>query len=339
MAFQPDALARIPQVLDHLAQQADIDTVLFHCGSMSAQRKEIASVMAAAADRLDKPFVVSWQSPPEDIAGILAADDVHAFPEPDRAIKAVGRLWKSAQAHERMDVPASTNITVDWTKLVPHTTSSFILPEDQVHAAMKAGGLPVAEAGLAHTEEEALALAAKMPNGVAMKGITPAITHRAAAGLLAVGLKTPHEVSATFKRLQARAVELSVKLDGIYVQEMHAEGVELLVSGFRDPVFGVMIACGAGGGLTELIADVITVRAPVDPATAAAVIDRLRVRRLQKGIASPVPATDPAAQFVANFSQLCMNAPWKSFTFEVNPIKWTAERVIAVDGLIVVDKA
>ncbi|HEY4200179.1 MAG TPA: acetate--CoA ligase family protein [Devosiaceae bacterium] len=339
MAFQPEALARIPQVLDHLAAQPGIDTVLFHCGSMAAQSKAIAAIMMSAADRLKKPFAVSWQSAPEGIPELLATHDVYAFPEPDRAIKAIGRLWKSSQAPARTSVPASSKATMDWAGLVSDTAPSFVVPEDRTHAVMKAAGLKVAEAGLARSEAEALALASRMPNGVAMKGITPAVTHRAAAGLLAIGLRSPEEVSAAWKRLNARADALTVKLDGVYVQEMHAEGVELLVSGFRDPVFGVMIACGAGGGLTELIADVITVRAPVDPATAASVIDRLRIRNLQKGLPLPLSPSDPAAQFVADFSQLCVSAPWQSFTFEVNPIKWTAQNAIAVDGLIVVDEA
>ena len=44
-----------------------------------------------------------------------------------------------------------------------------------------------------------------------------------------------------------------------------------------------------------------------------------------------------AADFVARFSALVATAPWPSFTFEVNPLKVGAERVAAVDGLLVID--
>ena len=47
------------------------------------------------------------------------------------------------------------------------------------------------------------------------------------------------------KRLQARAGELKVTLDGVYVQKMARGGVELLASAFRDPIFGTMISVDA----------------------------------------------------------------------------------------------
>jgi acetyltransferase len=336
MAFQPEALARVPQVLDLLAEQPDIDSILFHCGSMSAQSQEIATIMAEAANRLTKPFAVSWQSAPEGIPERLAADSVCAYPDPDRAIKALGRLWRSNRAR-RPATSAEQPLSFEWARFADvKADARHTLTEDRSHAILKAAGLPVAEAGLAHTEQEALALFQRMPRGVAMKGITAAITHRAAAGLLAINVRTPDEVSRAWRQLTGRAQELKVTLDGIYVQEMHRSGVEILVSAFRDPVFGVMLTVGAGGGLTELIADVQTIRAPASPQAAAAAIEALRVRKLQTSLSGPVPSTDPAVRFIVDFSRLCATAPWQHFTFEVNPIKWTPEEAIAVDGLLII---
>ena len=41
-------------------------------------------------------------------------------------------------------------------------------------------------------------------------------------------------------------------------------GVELLVTAFRDREFGVIVGCGLGGGMTEIIDDVVFARAPID---------------------------------------------------------------------------
>ena len=126
-----------------------------------------------------------------------------------------------------------------------------------------------------------------------------------------------------------------MELEGVYVQHMAGGGVELLVSAFRDPVFGVMVSCGAGGNLTELIDDVTLERAPVDEASALHMLERLRiVRRARTPDADP----RPAAAFVARFSRLAVTAPWRRFVLEVNPIKVTLEGVAAVDGLLVVEE-
>lgn len=59
-----------------------------------------------------------------------------------------------------------------------------------------------------------------------MKGISPTITHRATAGLVALDVATPDAVAQTFVTFQARAQELGAALDGVWVQHMfqgHAE--------------------------------------------------------------------------------------------------------------------
>src|SRR6185436_16447516 len=105
---------------------------------------------------------------------------------------------------------------------------------------------------------EAIAAAAALGLPVVLKAISPAVTHRAAAGLVAVDLRSADEVAQAFDALAARAAQTATALDGIYVQKMIKGGAELLVTAFRDPMFGTMVSCGAGGAMTELIDDVVT---------------------------------------------------------------------------------
>jgi hypothetical protein len=151
-----------------------------------------------------------------------------------------------------------------------------------------------------------------------MKGISPQATHRAAAGLLALSLKSADEVREHWTRLRARAGALDVALDGIYVQHMVDEGIELLVSAFRDPDFGVMLSLGAGGAMTELIDDVIVVPAPLDAIAAADALNRLRIVRRAGGLSG---GSSALARFVARFAAVAAAAPWRRFVLEVNPGK------------------
>ena len=197
--------------------------------------------------------------------------------------------------------------------------------------------MPIAAGELATDEAAALRIAEAVGLPVALKGISPQVTHRAAAGLLAVDLRTRDEVAAAYRRLIERANETAVKLDGIYVQKMHRGGTELLVSAFRDPIFGLVVSVGSGGGLTELIKDIVIERAPVDEAIAGSMIARLRIRHHARDERGDVPI-GPAAAFIAKFSELAATAPWSRFIFEVNPIKWTRDAAVAVDGLLIVEQ-
>jgi hypothetical protein len=117
---------------------------------------------------------------------------------------------------------------------------------------------------------------------------------------------------------------------------MVGNGVEVLVSAFRDPVFGPIVSCGAGGTLTELVDDVTLARAPVDEAAALAMIGRLRIARRAENARLD---RAPLARFIARLSSLAACAPWRGFVLEVNPVKWNRDGVIAVDGLLIVESA
>jgi len=162
------------------------------------------------------------------------------------------------------------------------------------------------------------------------------VTHRAAAGLLALDVRNEAEVRDAHRRLRNRASQLNVTLVGVYVQLMTGGKLELLVSAFRDPVFGVIVACGAGGTLTEIIDDVTLTRAPFDPLRAHEVLRRLRIVQ-RAGSVDPAVSLAPVAAFVARFSQVAASAPWRRFVLEVNPIRWQAGAVSAVDGLLLIE--
>jgi acyl-CoA synthetase (NDP forming) len=337
-AFRADALARLPAALDVFAAEPQIHAVMIIVGSLAAKAREISDVIRTLHDRLDKPVCVVWPAPPSGVLAELARHGIPAFLEPARGLRALGRLVEYhalAARPPRLATPAVPAFA--WRRLVPERGPDSVITEDRCHALLAAAGLPVAPGKLAVTGDEAIAAAATLGFPVVLKAISAAVTHRAAAGLVAVDLRSTQEVAHAFAELSARAARMPVALDGIYVQKMIKGGAELLVAAFRDPMFGTMVSCGVGGGLTELVDDVVTRQAPVDEAAAADMIARLRsCRHLRPG--GDDAATRPAAEFVAAFSRLAASAPWTRFTFEVNPVKWTADAAVAVDGLLIVEQ-
>jgi hypothetical protein len=221
---------------------------------------------------------------------------------------------------------------------VPNPKPGTVISEDACHRILRAAGLRVAEGRLARSEKEAAEAGSAVQFPVAMKGISSDVTHRAAAGLLELDLRNEQEAREAYGRLAAHAKEKGIAIDGFYVQHMEKGRLELLVSAFRDPVFGVMVTCGAGGNLAEIIDDVTLERAPFDKAQAARVLGRLRiVRGAQRLDASA--KLEAAAEFVAQFSEVAAAVPWRRFVLEVNPIKWQGNTAVAVDGLLIIDRA
>ncbi len=336
-AFRAESLARLPEALDLIAAEPQIHSLLFIVGSLASKAAEISDVIFEFTRRASKPVVVSWPSPPKGVIDGLASHGIYTFLDFARGVRALDRLASHALGASRPVRRATNGIaSFGWMEFISGSDRPLVITEDRCHLILRAVGLPVAAGELAVDEAGAIHAAESMGFPVALKGISPKVTHRAAAGLLAIDLGSIDDVVAAFRRLVTRSDEISIKLDGVYVQKMHVGGTELLVSAFRDPVFGTMVSCGSGGSLTELIDDVVTERAPVSEELAAHMLDRLRIRRKASDDEGPLPSA-AAARFIARFSELAASAPWSRFIFEVNPIKWTRHAAVAVDGLLVVE--
>ncbi|MGE3923436.1 MAG: acetate--CoA ligase family protein [Lautropia sp.] len=358
--FQPRWLARFPEALETIASDPAIDTVFFALNAMATGGREVAEAIVALRGRTGKTICVSWVlAPPEGLA-ILAAAGVFVFPEQGRALAAVARIAASVEAAGgsgpalAASVPAASSASrpaagtghrgepahpaaIDWREHVPDPAAGTVVSEDRCHRILQLAGLPVARGRLARSADEALAAARFAGYPVAMKGISAAVTHRADAGLLRLGVGSDAVVAAAYHELAEQARGNGIALDGVYVQQMVRAKAELLISAFRDPAFGVMITCGAGGGLTELIDDVALARAPLDADAAAALLRRSRLvrRTLQREPDSDLSAP---AEFVARFSQLVTTIPWRRFVFEINPVRWQAGTAVAVDGLLIIEQ-
>src|SRR5262249_31660644 len=332
----PKNREHLPRVLEILADAPGTDQYLCFASGFGALAPAFAEMFETVRQRSSKPIGISWLSPPDGIIQRLAASGVMVFTEHGRLIRAAGHLTRyAADLQGRIRVVPLERPPFPWHDFVSVNGEAGIITEDAVARILEAAGLQVALGRVARTVDEAVQAAEAVGFEVAMKALSPTITHRAAAGLVALDIATSASVTQTFKAFQARSAELGVKLDGVWVQHMFRGSVELLVTAFRDHEFGIVVGCGMGGGLTEIIDDVVFTRAPIDTDGAFDLLQRLRtVRRLTTLMSAG--QLQRAADFLAGFSTLAATAPWQSFTLEVNPLKVGEQDVAAVDGLLIV---
>jgi len=337
----PKYRATLPAVLKTLVDAPDIDAQVFMSAGFGALAGEVVTMFENLRANTDKPICISWLSPPQGIRQSLAERGVVMFDEHARAIRACGHLVRYAanRRHRIIHRPelATPFRWSDFIDTVATTieTTEKVVSEDVAARILESAELPVAKSRLACTTAEAVRAAEEVGYPVAIKAISPAITHRAAAGLVRLNVENADAVALADRALRDRAAGLGVTLDGIWVQHMVSGGLELLVTALRDPQFGVIVGCGMGGGMTEIIDDVVFARAPIDPDGAFDLIGRLRTCQRLPGLL-PDAGRKRAAEFLARFSALVASAPWEKFTFEVNPVKLGVDEMAAVDALLVI---
>jgi len=345
----PKNREHLPRALEIIADAPGADQYLCFASGFGALAPAFADMFERVRARAGKPVGISWLSPPDGVIERLAASGVMVFTEHGRLIRAAGHLARYAEdLRSRIRVVPLDRPPFPWRDYVPAGgeagveargeaggAAGLVVTEDVVARVLAAAGLPVAPGRVARTVDEAVRAADAVGFKVAMKALSPSITHRAAAGLVELDVATREAAAQAFEAFQARATELGVTLDGVWVHPMVRGRVELLVTALRDPDFGVVVGCGMGGGMTEIIDDVVFTRAPIDADGACDLLRRVRtVRRLPTLLSER--QLRRAADFIADFSALAATAPWTSFTLEVNPLKVGEQDVAAVDGLLIV---
>lgn len=99
-----------------------------------------------------------------------------------------------------------------------------------------------------------------------------------------------------------------------------------------------MVLCGLGGIYIEVLKDVNTALAPVPKLEAFEMIKNLKGYKIIKGVRGQEPVNiDLFAEVVIRVGALVKIAP-EIFEMDINPLLGKADRVIAVDARIRIEK-
>lgn len=329
----PRYLGALPEALSAIAGDEGVDMVLALFGPMATGLPGVIDAVATLDTATAKPVCVAWPLGPEGSYERMRQRGHHVFRDSAPAIAALWRIAKAGSAKVREDAPRAP-VPGRWDDLDRPVTAPAILPEHVTERILRSSGLPTAVGEVVKDEAELCGVIGRLGFPVAMKVVSTEVTHREAAGLVSLGIGSKKRAEEAFQDLIDKASELGVSLEGVYVQQMVGSGEEILVSAFRDPVFGDMVSCGAGGTRAELLDDIELMRGPITPSLAIEFVSRLRVVRFahERGW-----AIEPLGAFVAQLSEVAASAPWTEFVLEVNPVRWLPDRVVAVDGLAVVE--
>jgi succinyl-CoA synthetase beta subunit len=193
-------------------------------------------------------------------------------------------------------------------------------------------GLPLVEGETAHTTDEAMAAADRLGYPVVVKVVSPGLSHKTETGGVKLALGDAGEVARAIDEVTAAATGEGQTVEGVRV-ERYRPGLEVIVGGLVDPVFGPIVSVGTGGVMTELIDDVVFGVAPVGVNEARALIHRMHGKTLLDGFrGSGPPDVDGLARIVSIVSRGIAGSSLQEV--EVNPLIWDGESWVAVDWLV-----
>ena len=287
-------------------------------GYIDAHKATGARAVTATSLHESMPANVATRLTAAGIAPMLGLDDAFtAF----AAAAAIGRNWAQGESPAPLEpVMASDGEIASLTE-----REAKALLADHGLRTPAAMTCPIAEAGLT-------ARAIGLP--VVVKASSATLAHKTEAGGVALNLSSAEAAQAAADRMAQICGE-------VLVEEMITGTVaELIVGVKRDPQFGLALVIGAGGILTELLADSATLLLPTTRTEIGTALRGLKVHRLiagYRGKQGDLDATLDAIEAVTRFA-----AAYESELEEldVNPLMVleNGQGAIAADALVRIRK-
>lgn len=298
---------------------------------------DLARVVAEAKERFGKPIAVSFMAGElgEEAEEILRRAGIPSFFDPARAVRALSALVKYAEIRARSRTPPP-RFPADLPKarkiLKSAEEKGRVRLGLEAMELLSAYGIPVAKGGVAKTAEEARKIAEEIGKPVAIKILSPEITHKTEVGGVRLSVPPQEADRVAWELLNAfRKTFPGIPMDGVYVQEMLPPGREVILGMVRDPTFGPLLMFGLGGIYVEVLRDVAFGVAPLSREEAEEMVRLIRGAKILLGVRGQ-PPVDLAGlvDLILRLSQMSVENP-EILELDLNPVMCYPERVVAVD--------
>jgi acetate---CoA ligase (ADP-forming) len=208
------------------------------------------------------------------------------------------------------------------------------LTAEELEELLGCWGLRVARSARAVTPEEAAAAASGFGGPVALKALGRDIVHKTDVGAVRLGLAGPDDVISAAEQMARRIDQAGLTLEGFLVQGMVTGGVEMLVGVAQDPLFGPVVACGAGGTAAELLRDISVSITPITDLDASEMVRSLKTFLLLDGYRGAPKADVAALEEVILRVSTMVDAHPSIAEMDCNPVMVLPHGAVIVDARV-----
>ncbi len=253
---------------------------------------------------------------------------IPSFPTPERAVRSLAALASYAKPSGRSSEP-----TVRARVALRFSRSRGPLLPEEVSRLLKSYGIKEPRSVVVRTRED-VDKVRRIGFPVVCKLLSEALSHKTDVGGVMMGVGSTADAEKVFAGFRKLARNKGIRFAGMLAQETAGRGVELILGGTRDPVFGPMVMVGLGGTYTELIRDYALALAPVTPKEAEALLAQTRAARALEGYrGGPRVGVESLSRVVSAFSRILVEQP-PIQELEVNPLTVTKDGAVAVDARV-----
>ncbi|MFI6703002.1 acetate--CoA ligase family protein [Streptomyces sp. NPDC050509] len=314
----------LTQVVERVSEDPGIDVTAVY-GLLEPTAVDLPAALTAA--RTATPLVAVVGGPVEQARRTrreLGEAGIPCAATPASGSAMVRALVEDAAARTRLAavVTASDAPTLPPPGPVDEHTAKGVLADLGIHTPVRR---VCADPAAAHAALDELG------GPVVVKILDADILHKTEVGGVQVGIRTHEELDEALARMPASPALL--------VEQMAPAGPELIVGVRRDPVFGPVLALGAGGTAAEILGDVSLRLAPLSANEAHAMLDELATRQMFLGARGAAPV-DRARLTRVLLALASLAADDAVAECEINPLRVLPDGdVVALDAVLLLRDA
>ncbi|MDR0659401.1 MAG: acetate--CoA ligase family protein [Prevotellaceae bacterium] len=263
----------------------------------------------------------------DEIAHFIAKGRIN-FPEEVIFGNALAKVYYTPKPQvEKVKLPSADVKTIRG--VVDNASNGYLSPSN-VQVLLDAAGIPRAGEAVVKTADDAVKFANQLGYPVVMKVVGP--VHKSDVGGVILNVDNDDTVRAEFNRM------IKIKDTTAILLQPMLTGTQLFVGAKKEDKFGHLVMCGLGGIFIEVLKDVNSGLAPLSKDEAHNMIRSLRGYKIIQGVRGQEPINeDILADIVVRVSALVTVAP-EIFEMDLNPLLGTADKVVAVDARIRIEK-
>jgi len=198
-----------------------------------------------------------------------------------------------------------------------------ILSYKEILIVLSKYGFPVARGDIASSIRGAIEIADRICYPIVLKVMSPHIVHKTDADVLRVNVKSESELVEGYKGIMENAKNYNQEahIDGVLVQEMLPNDVEVIIGLSRDPQFGPVVLFGLGGIFAEVLKDVSLRVPPLTRFDAEEMIKEIRGHKILEGFrGKPKRDSEAIIDVLLRVSKMAVDLKNSILEMDLNPV-------------------
>ena len=317
------------RVAEIIAQDDGVDSVILIMVKPPVQTtpRKIIGALQELIHNCSKTILPVLMAARDEDAGmeIFKSMNLPLYSYPEEAVQALSAMWKYHQYQQRFRKseavvvkPKMKDERLDYKGQVPFKDLNNLLKQYDIASA------PFIVSG---KTEEIIRFQKKLSSDIVLKIANEQIIHKTEAGLVILGLNDARKIKDAIAKMSEDAALLLPKdISPLFLaQKQIKKGIELVLGGKRDPLFGAIVMVGIGGIFIEVIKDVSFRLAPVNAYEAKEMLAELQSQVLLNGFRGNLAVDrDSFAYTIQQFSLLLAEHEEIS-EIDLNPLIWIEE--------------